>query len=243
MGWLPRLGLPDGAVAVLVGEVVLAAGVVLRPPALRQRRRPAASGRHPRWSAPPAVETPLLDLVCLGVPAVLAVTLGRAPARPVRRPTGLGRDEPRAADPQHPGDRQHRGGLGVHLRVPPPGGVLRRSTRSPRTSPGPRRPLLTGGPWALGDDRLGRLRGPVLLVATVYACVRVLGGRPSSPAPPRPRRPSSGRCTPRCSPAGPPSRPAPASASRSPCWPPSRSAAATRSGWGCWPDSAWPGSC
>jgi hypothetical protein len=40
MGWLSRLGLPDGARAVLAGEAALAAAVVLAA-RLRQRRRPA----------------------------------------------------------------------------------------------------------------------------------------------------------------------------------------------------------
>ena len=37
--------------------------------------------------------------------------------------------------------------------------------------------VLTGGAWAR-DDGLGRLVAPVFLVATVYGCVRALGGRP-----------------------------------------------------------------
>jgi len=79
MGWLTRLALPDGAVAVLVAELVLAAGVILAarvPPRLhrsRRRRSDPAAGRaaHGVGTRPPA-----LDLVCLGVPAVLAAGLG-----------------------------------------------------------------------------------------------------------------------------------------------------------------------
>ena len=61
MGWLPRLGLPDGAVAVLVAELVLAAGAVLAARVAPRLPRSRLSGsrravptlrrsrRHPRW--------------------------------------------------------------------------------------------------------------------------------------------------------------------------------------------------
>ena len=54
----------------------------------------------------------------------------------------------------------------------------------------------------------------------------------SSPAPRRPRRPPSGRCTPRCSPAGSPRRPARPQRRRWPCSSRWRCAAPTPSGWG-----------
>ena len=153
MGWLPRLGLPRGAGAVLVGEVALAAAVVLAA-RLRQRRRPARPLDPVRRRRPGT-----LDLVCLGVPAALAVTLGVLLLGRVRRPTGLGRHEPRAADAQHHADRQHRGGLGVHLRLPPPGGLLRLLPAGGRRLLGPGRPADRRS-GRLGHGRLGRRRGP-----------------------------------------------------------------------------------
>ena len=80
-----------------------------------------------------------------------------APARPVRRATRVGRHEPRPADPQHPGDRQHRRLLGVHLRVPPPGRVLLvlPARRGRLLGPGDR---ADRRPPGRRDDGLGRLR-------------------------------------------------------------------------------------
>ncbi|TQJ51728.1 hypothetical protein FBY26_3466 [Phycicoccus sp. SLBN-51] len=97
MGWLPRVGMPNGVVAVLLTELAVAAGVVLVSrvaprlyPRLVSRRRTAApvGGGHADALEPPVRRTRLLpDVVGLAVPAVIAtvygwVVLGRFNAPP-----------------------------------------------------------------------------------------------------------------------------------------------------------------
>lgn len=82
MGWLPRLGLPNGVVAVLVTEVAVATGVVLVSrvaPALWRRRagpRQTGAGGAVTGLRPPRRSALALDVVGLGVPAVVACLYG-----------------------------------------------------------------------------------------------------------------------------------------------------------------------
>ncbi len=87
MGWLHALGLPDGVGAVLAGELVLALAAVgagllwsRRSPADRPRERaePAAARRRSR----------LLDLVAVGVPALVSVGIGHVMLGGFRYPPG-----------------------------------------------------------------------------------------------------------------------------------------------------------
>ena len=91
MGWLPRLGLPNGVVAVLVTEVVVAAAAVLvarlASSWFSRRRQAAPTARaeagEPRVRRP----FPVLDAVAVAVPALVAtvygwVVLGRFHAPP-----------------------------------------------------------------------------------------------------------------------------------------------------------------
>jgi hypothetical protein len=178
MGWLPRLGLPDGAVAVLVAELVLAAGAVLAArvlPRVRRSRRgrsDAGAGR-----AAPAVGTrpPALDLVCLAVPAVLAVGLGWLLLGRFAEPPGW--------------DGMNHALLTRNILE-----TGSTAVSSVCTSGFPHPvvscsfyPLAADVSWAQATELTGGRVGlamtawaayvvPVFLVATVYGCVRALGG-------------------------------------------------------------------
>ena len=189
MGWLPRLGLPDGAVAVLVAELVLAAGVVLAarvPPRLlrsRRRRSDPAAVRAAPAAAPAAVRAapeagtrpPLLDLVCLGVPAVLAAGLGWLLLGRFAEPPGW--------------DGMNHALLTRNILE-----TGSTAVSSVCTSGFPHPvvscsfyPLAADVSWAQATELTGGRLGvamtawaayvvPVFLVATVYGCVRALGG-------------------------------------------------------------------
>lgn len=101
MGWLPHLGLPDNALAVLVGELVLAVAIVVVSRSIRRglplsgrgdaagaeasdaparHARPAAgwdrlAARWHRWRMPP-VRPRRTDLIGVAVPSVISVGLG-----------------------------------------------------------------------------------------------------------------------------------------------------------------------
>ena len=203
MGWLPRLGLPRrsrGGARRRGGP-----GRRRRPRRTAPAASPSCAPAGPRAEVPPRDAGPGLP----GCPGRARAHARRAAARRVRRPTGLGRHEPRAADAQHPADRQHRGGVGVHLRLPPPGGVLRLLPAGGRRLLGPggpadRRPGQLA-PWPPGPSSWARSSSSPRSTPASASWAAA----PSWPAPPLPRRPSSGRCTPRCSPAGRPSRPGP----------------------------------
>ena len=171
MGWLPRLGLPRGAVAVLVGEVALAAAVVLAA-RLRQRRRPARPPAPVRRRRPGT-----LDLVCLGVPAALAVTLGVLLLGGFAAPPGW--------------DAMNHALLTRNILQTGSTAVASACTSGylhPVVScdfyplaadvSWAQAALLTGGPVSSAMAAWAVVVGPVQLVTSVYACVRVLGGRP-----------------------------------------------------------------
>ncbi len=171
MGWLPRLGLPHGAGAVLVGEAALAAVVVLAA-RLRQRRRPARPLDPVRRRRP---GTP--DLVCLGVPVALAVTLGVLLLGGFAAPPGW--------------DAMNHALLTRNILQTGSAAVASACTSGylhPVVSCAfyplaadvswAQAALLTGGPVSSAMAAWAVVVGPVQLVTAVYACVRVLGGRP-----------------------------------------------------------------
>ena len=171
MGWLPRLGLPHGAGAVLVGEAALAAVVVLAA-RLRQRRRPARPWGPVRRRRP---GTP--DLVCLGVPVALALTLGVLLLGGFAAPPGW--------------DAMNHALLTRNILQTGSAAVASACTSGylhPVVSCAfyplaadvswAQAALLTGGPVSSAMAAWAVVVGPVQLVTAVYACVRVLGGRP-----------------------------------------------------------------
>ena len=86
MAWMPVLRLPDGALAVLVGELALAAGIVAASRAVRRGwdASTAHSGQPSRGSRLPDRK----DLTALVVPVVVALGLGWLFVGGLQRPPG-----------------------------------------------------------------------------------------------------------------------------------------------------------
>ncbi len=192
MGWLPRLGLPDSALAVLVGELVLAVvAVLVTRVVLSRRRRPDASAGP---AAPASTATPggptgvdgilhrlglprLLDLVGVGIPAVFTVVVG------TRFLGGL--DQP-------PGWDGMNHAFFVRRILQTGSTAIDDVCVTGSTLPEPScsfYPLaadvqwaqvaqLNGGHVGLAMLGWGILVAPLAMVVGVYAAVRVLGGRP-----------------------------------------------------------------
>ncbi|NBE84531.1 DUF6541 family protein [Micromonospora rubida] len=181
MTWLPKLGLPDSALAVLVAEVVLAGLAVLvsrlvprglvdaddegRRPPLRARLR--LSPVWPHWH----------DLVGVGVPAVISASFGWLLLGRLIAPPGW--------------DSMNHGFL--TRRIMDSGSVLISSACTTGATDVDLScsfyPLAANVSWAQAAELSGGklstvltawsiLVGPLALVAGVYAAVRALGGRP-----------------------------------------------------------------
>ncbi|MER5705233.1 DUF6541 family protein [Micromonospora sp. NPDC002296] len=181
MTWLPKLGLPDSALAVLVAEVVLAGLAVLvsrlvprglvdaddegRRPPLRARLRLAPVWPH--WH----------DLVGVGVPAVISVSFGWLLLGRLIAPPGW--------------DAMNHGFLS--RRIMDSGSVLISSACTSGATDVELScsfyPLAANVSWAQAAELSGGklstvltawsiLVGPLALVAGVYAAVRAFGGRP-----------------------------------------------------------------
>ncbi|MGW1060309.1 DUF6541 family protein [Micromonospora rubida] len=195
MGWLPKLGLPDSASAVLVVEVLLAGAAVLvsrlfargwpapaggRETGAEDGGAAPASGRRAallaRFRQRPA-RPGWADVLGLAVPSVLSVAygwllLGRLIAPPGWDAMNHGYFTRRILDTGH--------------------AVIESACSSGSTDPVVGcsfYPLATNVAWAQAAELSGGrisvamtawsiLVGPLTLVAGVYACVRVLGGRP-----------------------------------------------------------------
>ncbi|NES15506.1 MULTISPECIES: DUF6541 family protein [Micromonospora] len=181
MSWLPKLGLPDSASAVLVAELLLAGLAVLGSRLVaRGLVQPAEDGTRPGPRARlrlPSVRPHWADLVGVTVPALVNVAFGWLILGRLNAPPGW--------------DAMNHGFL--TRRIMDSGSVLISSAcTTGATDPAVScsfYPLAANVSWAQAAELSGGrvstvmtawsiILGPVALAAAVYAAVRALGGRP-----------------------------------------------------------------
>ena len=176
MGWLPALGLPHSATAVLVAELVLAGAAVLASRLVR-RDVPTDEEKSRRpWFHLPAVRPRRADLIGITVPALITVGYGWLLLGRLAAPPGW--------------DAMHHGYF--TRRILETGSATIASACSTSLDSIPTcafYPIAANVSWAQAAQLSGGhissamitwaiVIGPLALVATVYACVRALDGGP-----------------------------------------------------------------
>ncbi|MGW5672087.1 DUF6541 family protein [Micromonospora sp. NPDC003776] len=181
MSWLPKLGLPHSALAVLVAELLLAGLAVLGSRLVaRGLVEPAEDGTRPGLRARlrlPSVRPHWSDVVGVTVPALISVAFGWLILGRLNAPPGW--------------DAMNHGFL--TRRIMDSGSVLISSACTTGATDTALScsfyPLAANVSWAqaaeLSGGRISTVMtawsivlGPLALVAGVYAAVRALGGRP-----------------------------------------------------------------